>query len=254
MGPLLTRFIDARWPGVRPSLVARTRWIDAAVVAALGEEPEQVVLLGAGFDTRAFRLDALRRLPVFEVDHPDTQAAKRRALARARVALPGNVRLVATDFRGGALATALAAAGYREPARTLFLWEGVTGYLPEDAVDATLRFCARAAPDSLLVFTYLHRDVLERPGDFAGSDRLFAALARAGESFRFAIDPAALPGFLAARGLALERDVGVAELRTLAYGAAARRMQGHEFYRVALARVSTPVARGGAQTAGAARL
>ena len=65
-------FIDNRWPGVRSSVVARTRLIDAAIVAALGEHTEQLVILGAGFDSRAYRLPALRGITVFEVDHPDT--------------------------------------------------------------------------------------------------------------------------------------------------------------------------------------
>jgi O-methyltransferase involved in polyketide biosynthesis len=83
--------------------------------------------------------------------------------------------------------------------------------LTEPAVDATLRWCARAATGSRLLFTYVHRDVLTRPETFVGTERLFASLARAGERLTFGIDPDALPGFLAARGLSLERDVGAAE-------------------------------------------
>ncbi|HSJ96036.1 MAG TPA: SAM-dependent methyltransferase [Myxococcota bacterium] len=234
---LVPRYIDWRWPGVRSSVVARTRLIDDLIAGSVGPRTEQVVLLGAGFDTRAYRLPALRGVPVFEVDHPDTQARKRSALERALPALPANVRFVACDFQEGRLASAMAAAGHRESARTFFLWEGVTGYLTETAVDETLRWCARAAPESLLLFTYLHRDVLTRPGVYAGTDRLFASLARFGEQLTFALDPSELAGFLAERGLSLESDLGAAEYRERYYGAAARRMRGHEFYRVALARV-----------------
>jgi methyltransferase (TIGR00027 family) len=242
---LVPRFVDRRWPGVRPSVIARTRLIDEWIAAGIDADIEQVVLLGAGFDTRAYRLPCLRALPVFEVDHPDTQARKRAVLARALPALPANVRFVPCDFAAGALAAAMAGAGYREPARTFFLWEGVTGYLTEAAVDATLRWCARAAPGSLLLFTYLHRDVLTRPEAFAGSARLFASLRRFREPLRFGLDPAALPGYLAARGLRLERDLGLAEVRACVYGDAARDMRGHEFYRVALARVAQHAADAG---------
>lgn len=234
---LVPRLIDRRWPGVRSSVVARTRLIDDTIEAALDEHPEQLVILGAGFDSRAYRVPGLRRLAVFEVDHPDTQAAKRAALGRALPAEPAHVRFVATDFQQRGLEDAMRASGYREPARTLFLWEGVTNYLTEPAVDATLRWCARAATGSRLLFTYVHRDVLTRPEAFVGTDRLFASLARAGERLTFGIDPDALPGFLATRGLSLERDVGAAEYRARYFGDAARRMRGHEFYRVALARV-----------------
>jgi methyltransferase (TIGR00027 family) len=233
-------FIDSRWPGVRTSVVARTVLIDRAIAAALREGIGQFVVLGAGYDTRAYRLPDLRGATVFEVDHPDTQAAKRRALARALPSAPENVRFVATDFHERALAEAMVAAGFRDAAPSLILWEGVTNYLTEAAVDATLRWCARVAPGSLLVFTYVHRDILIRPQAFAGTKQLFAALERAGERFTFGIEPSRLPEFLAARGLSLEWDIGCAEYRARAYGDRARRMRGHEFYRVALARVSRP--------------
>jgi methyltransferase (TIGR00027 family) len=246
---LVPWYIDRRWPGPRSAVVARTRLIDDAIAAELhgssgplAEPPEQFVVLGAGFDTRAYRLPGLRALAVFEVDHPDTQATKRRLLERALGAVPATLRFVACDFTRGALASAMAAAGWREPARSLILWEGVTNYLTADAVDATLRWCASAAPGSLLLFTYVHRDILERPERFVGTPQLFASLERAGERFTFGIDPGELAGFLAARGFALESDVGAAEFRQRYFGDAARRMRGHEFYRVALARVAARAA------------
>jgi O-methyltransferase involved in polyketide biosynthesis len=131
----------------------------------------------------------------------------------------------------------MAAAGYREAARTFFLWEGVTNYLGEAAVDATLRWCARAAPGSRVLFTYIHRDVLERPESFVGTEALFASLEKFGEKWTFGLHPGELRGFLAARGLALESDVGAADYRRLGYGEAARQMRGYEFYRIATARV-----------------
>ena len=196
-----------------------------------------MIILGAGFDTRAYRLPQLRGITVFEVDHPDTQASKRTTLRRALTALPEHVRYVAVDFERGDLGATLTAAGYSESARTLFLWEGVTNYLTEEGVDATMRWCARALPGSLLLFTYVHRDVLTRPQTFAGTDQLFTSLAKFGERFTFGIDPGELAQFLAVRGLSLESDIGAAEIRQRYYHDAARQMRGHEFYRVALARV-----------------
>jgi methyltransferase (TIGR00027 family) len=119
-------YIDRRWPGVRSSVVARTRLIDDALAAALDENIEQVVILGAGFDSRAYRIPRLRAVDVFEVDHPDTQAAKRRVLQRRFSVLPAYVRLVPVDFRRDDLMSAMLGAGYREAARTFILWEGVT--------------------------------------------------------------------------------------------------------------------------------
>ena len=233
----VARYVDRRWPGARTSAVARTRLLDEAVCAGCAEGAEQLVILGAGFDARAYRLSALRGARVFEVDHPATQERKRSALLRALGALPEGVRFVATDFAGRDLERAMAEAGYEPSRRTLILWEGVTNYLRADAVDATLRWCARAAPGSLLLFTYVHADVLVHPDAFFGTRRLFATLAAAGEPWTFGLDPAKLARFLEARGLALERDLGAAEYRRLAYGEAAARMRGYEFYRIAAARV-----------------
>jgi len=234
---LVPWYIDRRWPGVRSSVVARTRLIDDAITASMGEHTEQLVILGAGFDSRAYRLPGLRGITVFEVDHPDTQATKRRVLERALPAPPKHVRFVPCDFQRRDLESAMAAAGYGESARTFILWEGVTNYLTEPAVDATLRWCSRASPGSSLLFTYVHRDILTRPDRFIGTKRLFAALEKAGERFTWGIEPEKLAGFLAERGLFLESDVGAAEYRERYFRDAARRMRGHEFYRVALARI-----------------
>ncbi|MGP0030814.1 MAG: class I SAM-dependent methyltransferase [Acidimicrobiales bacterium] len=242
--------IDRRWPGVRTSVVARTKLIDEDLATSARSRP-QVVILGAGYDTRAHRLDALRQVAVFEVDHPDTQAAKRAVLRR--VGEGGgdgggeggggaeNVRYVASDFNQSQLEPAMEAAGHDMDRPTVFVWEGVTGYLTEAAVDTTLRWCARAAPGSRLIFTYLHRDVLTDPQRFAGTERLLATLDKVGERLTFGMDPAAVAGYLAQRGLTLQRDLGAAEYRELAYGDRARDMHGHEFYRVAFATVGAAV-------------
>jgi methyltransferase (TIGR00027 family) len=227
--------IDRRWPGVRTSVVARTRLIDD-VVEELAPAVGQVVVLGAGFDTRPFRLGGLRGRPVFEVDHPDTQSRKRAVLARAGTRTDG-VRFVATDFNLRELDRALAAAGHDPATPALVLWEGVTNYLDAAAVDAGLRWCA-AAPGSALVFTYVDRRVLDHPERYVGADRLRMTLRRAGEELTFGMAPSAMGPYLEGLGLRRQWDLGAAEYRALAYGdETARRMRGHEFYRVALARV-----------------
>jgi methyltransferase (TIGR00027 family) len=165
-------FIDRRWPGVRTSVVARTRLIDEVLARAVDRDVEQLVILGAGFDSRTYRMARLSATQVFEVDHPDTQAAKQRVLRRRLPALPDHVRFVAVDFTRDDLVSAMGRAGYRESARTFILWEGVTNYLTDAAVDSTLRWCARAASGSRLLFTDVHRDVLTRPDAFKGAENL----------------------------------------------------------------------------------
>jgi len=234
---LVARFVDSRWAGARSSAVARTRLIDDTVRRALDQGIEQLVILGAGFDARAYRLRALSDLPVFEVDHPDTLARKRRLLEPLSAAASSHVRFVGIDFKSSELDPVMTAAGYSRVLRTLILWEGVTNYLDEAAVDATLRWCASAAPGSQLVFTYVHRAVLDDPNSFAGTERLFETLNAAGERWTFGLDPAELPRFLDERGLRLEEDIGSADYRARYMPRISQVMRGYEFYRLALARV-----------------
>ncbi len=243
MGGWSTRVIDGRWPGVRTAVVARTRLIDDTVAMLVAEAAStsqpgglQVVVLGAGFDTRAWRLPCLADVPVFEVDHPDTQRRKAEVVGRLGRARAG-VTLVPTDFHLGRLTSAMADAGFDARRPALFLWEGTTNYLDAAAVDATLRWCAGAPAGSSLVFTYVNRDLLTDPGRYAGAERLMSTLRRVDEQMTFGIDPGELSGYLAARGLCLVSDTGAAEFRRRAYGDAAAAMRGHEFYRVAHARV-----------------
>jgi methyltransferase (TIGR00027 family) len=237
VAPFVCSYIDRRWPGVRSSMVARTRLIDDLIAAALDEDIEQLVILGAGFDSRAYRVSRLAAIDTFEVDHPNTQAAKQEALKRVLPSPPRHVRFVAIDFKQKDLASAMSDAGYCESKRTLVLWEGVTNYLTADAVDSTLQWCSTASPRSQLLFTYVHRDILTRPSAFVGTRNLFASLEKAGERFTFGMEPNQVPQYLAGRGLSLELDIGAAEYRARYFGAQARSMRGHEFYRVALARV-----------------
>ena len=151
---LVCRVIDRRWPGARTSAVARTRLIDERVGAAIAEGVQQIVLLGGGFDSRPYRLPGCLRLTLFEVDHPSTQAKKRHVVRDVVGDVSSRVRFVPTDFNRDAVETTMAAAGYDPSRPTLFVWEGVTNYLTDSAVDHTLRWCARggaAQPDRLYI-------------------------------------------------------------------------------------------------------
>lgn len=229
--------IDRRWPGVRTSVVARTRLIDDTLGDLPAGQLGQLVILGAGFDSRPYRLESLRTIPVFEVDHPSTQQAKQRALTRQLGQLPPNVTFIPSDFNLQQLGPAMEATGYDPSVPTAFLWEGVTNYLSEEAVDATLRWCARSAAGNTLLFTYINSDVLTSPERYVGADRLQATLAKVDERLTFGMDPDDMGDYLAQRGLDRLWDLGAAEYRQRYFGELARAMVGHEFYRVALARV-----------------
>lgn len=181
--------------------------LDRAIVAAA--PVEQFVILGAGLDTRAWRLDALAGAAVFEVDHPDTQALKRRRAERMP-AKAREVRFVATDFHEDDMTRALLAAGYDSSRPTFWLWEGVTMYLRPQAVAANLRsFASLSARGSRLAMTYLSKNRGRTPRS------IFLALL--GEPVRSAYAPAELANLGQECGWGTLSDTGIQDwLRDLA--------------------------------------
>lgn len=177
--------------GLVDHLRLRTAAIDAALTAAVagaqgGRPCQQVVLLGAGLDARAYRLAALQDATVWEVDHPATQAAK---LRRARAVEPraAAVHHVAVDFAVEDLASRLAEAGLRKERATAWVWEGVTMYLPAEATRASLAaMAACSGPGSVLIMSYMVPQLLPTDWAVAATQRWFARL---GEPLVGAMDP-----------------------------------------------------------------
>ncbi|MCI0611603.1 SAM-dependent methyltransferase [bacterium] len=228
---LLWTFVDYRWPGALTSAIARTRFIDDEVKLELKSGARQLIILGAGYDTRAYRIHDPAKAMVYEVDHPSTSATKQKIMGS------NHVRFVPVDFNSESLESKMKAAGYDSALRSVLIWEGVTNYLTESAVDATLRWCSQAASGSVVIFTYVDERVLKSPENFYGTKTLFEALKKAGEEWTFGIDPSCISDFLSQRGLLLTKDLGAAEYRQIYFGRAANQMRGYEFYRIAVARV-----------------
>lgn len=217
LSPRLRRWMHSRYaqsgldlqerfvlPGISAHLLVRKRWFDDEVRAAVGHGARQLVVLGAGFDTLASRLRAEHPdLRAFEVDHPPTQALKRRGLT----ALPEAERpvLVPLDLLVTTLADALRAApDHRTDVESVFVAEGLLMYLDEESVRRTLRaFRALAPPGSRLVGTFLVCDAEGRPSMGRRPGLMRWRARRAGEAFRWCIDPARLGDFLREEGLRL---------------------------------------------------
>jgi methyltransferase (TIGR00027 family) len=228
--------LDLRWPGARASGVARTRAIDDYVRAALADGIEQIVILGAGFDARAYRIEGIERAWVVEVDRPDTQEAKKTALRARLGVLPGHVAFLPLDLGRVQLHEELLAAGLRPGEPAFFVWEGVTNYLREESVDATLRsISAAGCGGSRLVFTYVHRGLLDGSLEFPGGKRILAKVRSDGEPWTFGLEPDAVAAYLDERGLRLLEDLGSLDYRARLMPPRGRHMRGYEFYRLALA-------------------
>ena len=139
---------------LRLFIAMRSRFAEDSARRAIAEGVRQVLVLGAGLDTFAYRLEPTEGLRMFELDHPATQREKRRRLAAAHIAEPSHVAYVAHDFEHGSLTQALAASGLKLGERTFVLWLGVTPYLAEEAVYATLGELARWSGGAEVVFDY----------------------------------------------------------------------------------------------------
>jgi methyltransferase (TIGR00027 family) len=133
------------------AMIVRTRFIDEALARAVAAGAAQVVILGAGFDSHAYRCqELLAGVSVFEVDRPTTQALKRERVNAVLGSPPVNLTYVAIDFQHEDLGDVLRRHGYDRSLRTFFILEGVTMYLPEDALRGTLRFVAAHPPAAAL--------------------------------------------------------------------------------------------------------
>jgi len=140
---------------LRSHVVVRSRFAEDRLADAFRRGVRQYVVLGAGYDSFAFRQpDWAGEVRIFEVDQPATQAAKRERLASAGIAVPDNVRLVPIDFEADTLAEGLSRGGVSLDQPVFFSWLGVTLYLTTDAVEATFRLVAGLPASSEIVFTF----------------------------------------------------------------------------------------------------
>lgn len=188
---------EPRRRGLRLFIAVRTRFAEDALAAALARGVTQIVVLGAGLDTYAYRNRLADSLRIFEVDHPATQAWKRQRLADAAIAIPDSLTFAPVDFERESLAQGLAAAGFDSAQRSFFTWLGVTPYLTEQAIFATLGFVGALPGGAEIVFDYANPpETILDPQRRAFHEALTERVAAAGEMFRSYFDTQALSGKL----------------------------------------------------------
>lgn len=199
-------------PGFYGAVVCRTRAIDDACRAALAGGIRQVVIVGAGMDTRPYRMPEMAAARVWELDLPDVQRAKKAVLPQP---LPDHVRFAPLDLTAGRVGDVLAGAGADPAAPTLLLCEAVTMYVPERAVDDLLAYAGSLAPGSRVVLTYLPRRVRDDPRWAGWARRL---------RWRTAFEPAEIASRLAGHSLRVDADLGADEYQEMLLRPLGRRM------------------------------
>ena len=197
-------------PGLWTNMACRKHYIDDKLDEAL-PGIDAVVVLGAGLDSRAYHLARHSRIPIFEVDQPVNIARKAAAVRRVLGGQPRSVRLVPLDFERDDLLTTLAELGYRTDYRVFFIWEGVTQYLTEDAVRATLEGLRPVASGSRLVFTYVRRDFIDGLNRY-GTGTLYRMVRERRQLWQFGMQPEDVAGFVDDYGWRLLEQAGPDEL------------------------------------------
>ncbi len=196
--PILRKLL----PGLYEYVMARTRFFDQIFLQALENNIPQIVLLGAGYDTRAYRFkEHVQGTRIFELDAPATQRVKRECLERANIVIPQQLSFVPINFNRDNLGNVLFEAGFDKHQQTLFIWEGVTMYLTPETVSAILDFIRRnSSPGSSVAFDYVYKSVIKGTGDYYGARQVVKAVTCLGEPYRFGLAEGKIESFLAARG------------------------------------------------------
>ncbi len=207
---LRTGAAESRTPfalAFRAAIVARSRFCDDLVKAAVARGIRQVVLLGAGLDTLAYRNVLGADVRVFEIDHPATQAWKRQMLDAAGIAEPPSVTFVPIDFETTLLADGLRSGGVDPRRPAFFSWLGVVYYLPPETVLETLWYVGSLAPGSEIVFDYFEPAQRYSAGERPGFNTLGAQVTAGGEPWKSEFEPSGMAAALRSAGFGTVEDI-----------------------------------------------
>jgi methyltransferase (TIGR00027 family) len=197
---------------MRIFIATRSRFAEDALAAALDRGTHQLVVLGAGLDTFAYRSAYGDRLRIFEVDHPATQEWKRRRLAEAGIPIPSWLTFAPIDFENRKLGDGLLAAGFQPAQQTFFTWLGVVPYLTQEAVWSTLSYIASLPSLAQVVFDYCDPPETLSPELRAAHDRRAARVAGLDEAWVTYFEAGPLRSRLSAIGFPEVEDLGPREI------------------------------------------
>ncbi|MFC1543346.1 SAM-dependent methyltransferase [Candidatus Neomarinimicrobiota bacterium] len=206
----MVRASEKAIPGIWGGMMCRKRYIDEKLIDSLGQI-DALVNLGAGFDTRAYRLPALADTPTWEVDHRSNIEPKRVRLRKLFGAVPAHVKLVPIDFDREELGAVLAAHGYSADKRTFFIWEAVTQYLTETGIRRTFDLLAKAARGSRLAFTYVRKDFIDGQVMY-GQEAAYKKYVLKENIWLYGMDPEGMADFFAPYGWRVIEHLGYEDL------------------------------------------
>jgi methyltransferase (TIGR00027 family) len=214
--------------GVYEYVIARTKYIDAVFEKTLGDRFDQILLFGAGYDTRALRFqDKTQDTRIFELDELHTQQAKIKQLRKCNLSIPSNLVFIAIDFEKESLSQKLDMAKFQKGQRNLFILEGLLMYLKPESVQETFQIIREyGSKGNRVVFDYIQASVLRHENTFYGEAELVKSVHKAGEPWRFGIEPGDIESFAVTQGFEVNDHKCAQELEVIYFQDKDGRMVG----------------------------
>ncbi len=200
--------------GIYPYIIARTKYMDAVYERALANRVDQIVILGAGFDTRAIRFPVVEgHTLIYEFDAKHTQQTKLNLYHQNNIPVPVNVKFEAIDFVKESLSERLDAIGFPKNKRCLFLMEGLSMYLEPEAIHATFQtMTERMGPTSRVAFDYIYADVLRHEKQHYGETEVMKSVSGVNEAWRFGLEKNTIEPFLSHYNLRLVEHLSAKDI------------------------------------------
>ena len=243
MGHKLSVWITKKFaPGFHEHLISRTRFIDELIEKSTASEAEQYVILGAGYDLRAYRLDLPPTLKVFEVDQPEVQLRKRAKLPK-NIPNSENVTYVGIDFNNQSLKEQLLNAGFDQNKPTVFTLEGVSQYITKDAIISTLKELAELTEKTTATFfiSYVDKLLNENPEACFGKgysnpakkgETIKRLSAKVGEPWISFYSAEEIEGMLSQCGFSLTENKTLADLNALYFTPVGRTLPEDDIFKL----------------------
>jgi methyltransferase (TIGR00027 family) len=191
--------------------------------------------LGTGFDTRPYRISGINEIKVFEVNQPIILDKKQAIIKKCVRLVPNNVIFTPMDFNIQKLDEVLEAKDLELSQLILFIWEGVTQYITEEAIDNTLKFISKASSGSKFVFTYILKNVIDGTSNMIAAEGLVNLFEAGEQPWRFGLNPLEVIDFLSQYNLKLIEDIGTSFYKENYLNPIGRKLDISEIERIAYA-------------------
>ena len=237
----LMKLREKSTPGMMGWFFCRFRYIDDVLKENITKkEIETAVNLGAGMDCRAYYIPGVQSIRYFEVDHPSVIKKKKVKLEKILGKFPDHVVYVPIDFEKQSLDAELEKAGYNLNSKTVFIWEGVTQYISQEANDSILKYVAQAAPGSKIIFSYILKSFIDGKYIHEGIKAIYKYMRKQNNPlWIYGLDPTDVGDYLSKYSLSLIEDVGSEELQERYMKLGNLNLSVFEIERIALAEVKS---------------